>query len=91
MSRRSSDAKPKRSRNPGKPSVAEREPSTTAKKMKSYRLSPDKIQRARQLLGTPTETATIETALDLVIFRSELITGTAAMFGVELTTPEEMD
>jgi hypothetical protein len=47
----------------------------------SYRLSREKIARAQRLLGTPTATATIETALDLVVFRRELADGLDAAFG----------
>ena len=48
----------------------------------SYRLSPAKIARAQAILGTPTATATIEEALDLVVFRHELIDGTNQSFGL---------
>jgi hypothetical protein len=50
----------------------------------SYRLSPAKIARAQRVLGTPTATSTIEEALDLVVFRRELIDGVDAAFGVEI-------
>jgi hypothetical protein len=42
---------------------------------KSYRLSPRRIAAAQKILGTPNATATIEEALDLVVFREELLTG----------------
>jgi len=42
---------------------------------KSYRLSPRRIAAAQRILGTPNETATIEEALDLVVFRDELASG----------------
>jgi len=48
----------------------------------SYRLSPDKIARAQRVLGAPTATATIEEALDLVVFRDELSAGLDAAFGL---------
>ncbi|MGH7616857.1 MAG: hypothetical protein ACREPM_06480 [Gemmatimonadaceae bacterium] len=48
----------------------------------SYRLSPAKIARAQRVLGTSTATATIEEALDLVVFRRELIDGVEQAFGV---------
>ena len=51
---------------------------------KSYRLSARKIAAARKVLGTSTDTATIEEALDLVLFRKELVEGTAKMFGVPI-------
>jgi hypothetical protein len=50
----------------------------------SYRLSPDRIARAQRILGTPTATATIEEALDMVVFRHELIDGVEAAFGAEI-------
>jgi hypothetical protein len=36
----------------------------------------------------PTATATIEAALDAIVFRNELVAGTRAMQGVELTPPD---
>lgn len=56
-----------------------------AKTAMSYRLSPAKIARAQNILGTPTATATIEQALDLVIFRRELMEGLEAASGIEIT------
>lgn len=56
----------------------------SAKKAKSYRLSESKIAAAQQILGVKTATAAIETALDMVVFRKELIEGTAALLGVRL-------
>jgi hypothetical protein len=56
---------------------------------RTYRLSPSKVAAAQRILGTPTATETIEAALDMVVFREELIAGTKAMLGVELTTPDE--
>ena len=41
----------------------------------NYRLSPAKIARAKAILGTSTATATIEEALDAVVFRRELVEG----------------
>lgn len=46
---------------------------------KSYRLSPKRIAAAQKILGTPNETATIEEALDLVVFREELVRGVRAL------------
>jgi hypothetical protein len=42
---------------------------------KSYRLSPRRISAAQKILGTPNATATIEEALDLVVFREDLLRG----------------
>ncbi|MGH7498532.1 MAG: hypothetical protein ACREOQ_02260 [Gemmatimonadales bacterium] len=55
---------------------------------KTYRLSPSKVAAAQRILGTPTATETIEAALDMVVFRDELIAGTTAMLGIELTPPD---
>lgn len=50
----------------------------------SYRLSREKIARAQRLLGTSTATATIEEALDLVVFRHELVDGVTSAFGIRI-------
>jgi hypothetical protein len=50
----------------------------------SYRLSRTKIARAQHILGTPTATATIEEALDLVAFRDELSSGIDKAFGMPI-------
>jgi hypothetical protein len=51
---------------------------------KNIRLQQWKIDEAREVLGTETETETIEAALDLVVFRKELVEGIRAMRGAEL-------
>jgi hypothetical protein len=51
---------------------------------KTYRLSSRRIAAARKVLGTPTDTATIEEALDLVVFRKEIADGMKAMLGVPI-------
>ncbi|MES2180009.1 MAG: hypothetical protein V4550_19265 [Gemmatimonadota bacterium] len=48
---------------------------------KSYRLSEATISAAQTILGVPTATAAIEVALDMVVFREELLRGTRAMRG----------
>lgn len=55
-----------------------------AKVAKTYRLSPGKIARAQKILGAPTATAAIEQALDMVVFRQELIDGTRALAGLRI-------
>ena len=55
---------------------------------KTYRLSPAKVAAAQRILGMDTATATIETALDMVVFRRELVQGTRAMLGVDLASPD---
>lgn len=54
---------------------------------KNMRLHQSKIDRAKQLLGTSTETETIERALDLVAFREAVLGGFDAMFGSGLENP----
>jgi len=58
---------------------------------KTYRLNPTKVAAAQRILGTPTATETIEAALDLVVFRRELVEGTRALRGVELMSPDAPD
>lgn len=58
------------------------EPEKTTKK--NYRLHQSKIDRVRDILDADTETAAIETALDLVILRDELVRGAREMAGAEL-------
>ena len=48
----------------------------------SYRLSPARIRRAQKILGAATATATIEEALDAVIFRRELMDQTRRALGI---------
>lgn len=48
---------------------------------KNLRLTQEKIDRARKILGTRTETETVEQALDLVSFRSEVLTGVENLSG----------
>lgn len=42
---------------------------------KNLRLTQAKIDRAKRILGTTTETETIEQALDLIAFRQEVLEG----------------
>jgi hypothetical protein len=55
-----------------------------ARRKKNLRLHQSKIDEAKAILGTATETETIEAALDLVIFREELAEGVRAMRGTKL-------
>ena len=48
---------------------------------KNLRLSQVKIDRAKRILGTKTETETIEQALDLVVFRQEVVSGLEGLAG----------
>ena len=63
-------------------------PARDRKVPKTYRLSPAKLEAAQRILGTPTATETIEAALDLVVYRDELVAGTRDMLGVELASPD---
>lgn len=56
-------------------------PKATRKVRKNLRLSPDKLARAQKILGTATETETVEQALDLVAFRQEVIDGVRRLAG----------
>lgn len=51
---------------------------------KNVRLTQEKIDRAKKILGTTTETETIEQALDLVTFREELLEGLQQLAGSDL-------
>ncbi|HEY9428418.1 MAG TPA: hypothetical protein VIR34_14785 [Gemmatimonadaceae bacterium] len=48
---------------------------------KNLRLTQAKINRAQRILGTATETETIEEALDLVAFRQEVLEGVRRVAG----------
>ena len=48
---------------------------------KNLRLTQAKIDRAKRILGTSTETETIEEALDLVAFRKEVVAGIERISG----------
>ncbi len=52
-----------------------------APRKKNYRLRQSKIDRAMEILGTRTETETIEQALDMIAFQSEMLDGVDAMYG----------
>lgn len=56
-------------------------PKATRKVRKNFRLSADKLARAQRILGTATETETIEQALDLVAFREEVVAGVRRQAG----------
>lgn len=55
---------------------------------RTYRLAPEKVAAAQRVLGSATATETIETALDLVLFRQELVAGTRRMLGVRLASSD---
>ncbi|CAN5327749.1 hypothetical protein BH23GEM4_BH23GEM4_21100 [soil metagenome] len=51
---------------------------------KNFRLHQSKIAAAKKILGTKTETETVEMALDMVTFGEQLLAGVDAMRGTEL-------
>jgi hypothetical protein len=55
---------------------------------RTFRLPLTKLKAAKRALGAATATETIERALDLVVFQRELIDGTRAMRGVQITPPD---
>ena len=50
---------------------------------KNLRLTQAKIDKAKKILGTATETETIEQALDLVVFRNEVLEGLSRIAGTK--------
>ena len=56
-------------------------PTRARKVRKNLRLSQSKLDRAKRILGTATETETVEQALDLVAFRAEVMAGVRRMAG----------
>jgi len=55
---------------------------------RTYRLPLSKLRAAKRALGAATATETIERALDLAVFQCELVDGTRAMLGIEITAPD---
>ena len=55
---------------------------------RTYRLTLSKLAAAKRALGAATATEAIERALDLVVFRRELVEGTRAMLGVRIAPPD---
>jgi Arc/MetJ family transcription regulator len=56
-------------------------PGTKKVVRKNMRLRQDLIDRARRILGTSTETETVERALELVAFREEVSEGVRRIAG----------
>jgi hypothetical protein len=50
---------------------------------KNLRLTQAKIDKAKKILGTRTETETIEQALDLVAFKKEVLGGISRLAGTK--------
>ena len=59
-----------------------------ARVSRTYRLPLSKLRAAQRALGAATATEAIERALDLAVFQRELVDGTRAMSGIELTSPD---
>lgn len=59
-------------------------PGTRPRVRKNLRLNQAKLDRARRILGTATETETVEQALDLVAFRQEVSTGIRRLAGSKI-------
>ena len=56
----------------------------STKVRKNMRLDQDKLDRAQQILGTKTETETMEAALDMVAFHKEVSEGLRRVYGMDL-------
>jgi hypothetical protein len=77
-------AKRRRGASSSRYAVVQGERASESPKKKNLRLHQSKIDEAKAILGTATETETIEAALDLVVFRKELVEGVRAMRGAQL-------
>jgi hypothetical protein len=71
-----------------KPPRAGRPVKRQKKIARTFRLTEGKVEAAQRILGAPTATETIETALDLVVFRQEVVDAAAAAFGVRIRSPD---
>ena len=69
-------------------SQAPRELTKPKKVPRTFRLTPGKVELAQRILGSSSATDAIETALDMIVFRHELIEGTQAAFGIRIAPPE---
>ena len=65
-----------------------RAPGREERVSRTYRLPLSKVRAAKRALGAATATETIERALDLAVFQRELVDGTRAMLGIEITPPD---
>ena len=69
-------------------SQAPHAPAKPKKLPRTFRLTPGKVELAQRILGSSSATDAIETALDMIVFRHELIEGTQAAFGMRIAPPE---
>ena len=65
-----------------------RSPRKEKRVSRTYRLPLSKLRAAKRALGASTATEAIERALDLAVFQRELVEGTRAMLGIEITPPD---
>lgn len=56
-------------------------PPVEALRKKNFRLRQSEIDRAMKILGTRTETETIEQALQMIAFQQEMLDAVDAMYG----------
>ena len=70
------------------PSSRKRSSRREARVSRTYRLPLSKLRAAKRALGAATATEAIERALDLAVFQRELVDGTRAMLGVEISSPD---
>ncbi len=59
-----------------------------ARVSRTYRLPLSKLRAAQRALGAATATEAIERALDLAVFQRQLVDGTRAMLGIDITSPD---
>ena len=57
-----------------------------ARVSRTYRLPLSKLRAAQRALGAATATEAIERALDLAVFQRQLVDGTRAMLGIQITS-----
>jgi hypothetical protein len=67
---------------PSAKSTKRRKRSTPVRK--NFRLDQGRLDAAREALGARTETEAIERALDLILFRKELVDGVDALVGTTI-------
>ena len=70
------------------PAGRKRSPHREARVSRTYRLPLSKLRAAKRALGAATVTEAIERALDLAVFQRELVDGTRAMLGIQITSPD---
>jgi len=70
------------------PSRRKRAPGREGRVSRTYRLRLSKLRAAKRALGAATATEAIEMALDLAVFQRELVAGTRAMLGIEITSSD---